>query len=383
MKRHDLPRLPDWVPVVLGLLVLLAGGVMAALGFGGHFSEWERRYLADPPGAPDLNDWKTDRQTETWLTDHVPMRQALVAVDSGLQLAAGRGSELNAWYVFGAVVEKPVEADDAALDTLDRKLNRLGRLADKASVPWVILTPETHGSLLRSRMNPLTAAAYADEEAAMARIEATGHRAAMPAAFATSPDTMYYRTDHHWTLQGAWQAYAALGDALGYTPLPLNRFRASEFPGFRGTTLSRSGLPPLLEDTLVCAEPDSPVTLTTQDYDAEARENVTAVYDRLIFPEEAATYDGYAVYLKGNHGLLTIERPDAPEGTLIVYKDSFANCLLPLLSQHYRRVIAVDARYFTGRFSDALALSDDTAAILYLYSLDSLVNDTEITKKAR
>ena len=55
-------------------------------------------------------------------------------------------------------------------------------------------------------------------------------------------------------------------------------------------------------------------------------------YDHLIFPERAQTYDGYAVYLDGNHGLLEITNPEAPGGTLLVFKDSFANCLLPLLA---------------------------------------------------
>ena len=56
---------------------------------------------------------------------------------------------------------------------------------------------------------------------------------------------------------------------------------------------------------------------------------------------------------------------------------------MPLLSQHFRRIIAVDARYDSGVFSDALARSDDTKAILFVYDLDSLVNDTEIIKKAK
>ena len=199
----------------------------------------------------------------------------------------------------------------------------------------------------------------------------------MPEAFNADPDTMYYRTDHHWTLQGAYQAYLALSEPLGYEPEPLESFRLTSYTGFRGTTLSRSGLPPLWEDTLDCAEPESPVTLTMIDREGES------VSDRLIFPDAASTWDGYAVYMNGNHGTLVIERQDAPEGTLIVYKDSMANCLLPLLSRHFRCIIAVDARYDQGVFSDALERSDDTKAILCVYSLESLAADAEILRKAK
>ncbi len=377
MKHERRLRLPDGAAVTAGLLILLVFGVMAALGWGGTFSERENRNLAPVPDTPDPVNWNTDKQVESYLTDHIPFRQVLVAADSAGLYLTGRNSQLNTWLAGGALVERPVQTDELSLRDTERRLGRLGSFAEKAGVPWYILTPPTHGSLTTARMSPLMAAQYAQEADIHALVDATGHRVDMPESFAADPDTMYYRTDHHWTLAGAYQAYVALGDALGYAPLPLNGFRITEYAGFRGTTLSRSGLPSLWSDTLVCAEPDSPVTLTVTDGDS------TVTWDHLIFPEDAATYDGYAVYLHGNHGLLIIERPDAPEGTLVVFRDSFASCLLPMLSQHYRRVIAVDARYYTGVFSDALAVSDDTAAILYVYSLDSLVNGSYITRKAR
>ena len=370
-KQHK--RLPDSVAVIAGLLILLALGIAALAARGGEFSEWERRYLADRP-AVSLSKWKTDKDTETFLTDHIPGRSTLVALDSCGQFLSGRNTQLGAWYASGAVVEKPVRTD---LKALEAKMRRFGKIADAAGVPWLVISPRTHGFLLRDRMLPVMGKVYGQEAESYAFLESYPNTVAMPEAFNTDPDTMYYRTDHHWTLQGAYQAYLALGERLGYEPLPLDAFRLTEYPGFRGSTLSRSGFPALWQDTLACAEPDSDVRLTTTGSKGEQ------TYDSLIFPENAKGYDGYTVYLNGNHGTLIIERPDAPEGTLIVYKDSMANCLLPLLSPHYRQIIAVDARYDSGIFSDALERSDDIKAILFVYSLDSLANDTEIVKKAK
>ena len=373
MEKPSKKRLPDSLAAAAGLLILLALGIAALFARGGEFSEWERRYLADRPEV-SISDWKTDKETEAFLTDHIAGRQALVALDSCGLFVTGRNTQLGAWYVSGAVVEPPVRA---AADDIEKKLKRFSRIADGAGVPWLLLTPRTHGWLLRDRMIPAMARAYETEGENYALLDSSPNTVAMPEAFNADPDTMYYRTDHHWTLQGAWQAYAALGERLGYEPCPPDTFRTEEYTGFRGTTLSRSGLPALWEDTLACAGPDSAVTLTAIDHDG------TEQYDRLIFPENAGGWDGYAVYLNGNHGTLVIERPDAPEGTLVVFKDSMANCLLPLLSRHYRRIIAVDARYDSGLFTDALARSDDTKAILFIYSLESLANDTEIIRKAK
>lgn len=371
MKKQRL-RLPDGAAVILGLSLLLLAGLIAVCSPGGEFSDWERRYLAERPAAPDLLSWDTDKKVESFLADHIPLRTALVAVDSVAQTLTGRRTQLSAWYSGGALLEPPIPFDQAKLE---RNLTRMGSLADKAGLPWLVLTPPTHGYLRRASMLPWMAAQYEAESAVYAALEASGHAVSMPMEFTSNPEDMYYRTDHHWTMAGAYQAYLALSGPLGYEPLPLEAFELSEYPGFTGTTLSRSGLPPLWEDTLICAEPESPVTLTILDDGA--------VYDHLIFPEAAATYDGYAVYLSGNHGMLVIDRPDAPEGTLIVYKDSFANCLLPLLSQHFRQIIAVDARYYSGVFSDALNMAPDAAAVLYAYSLDSLANDTSIVRKVR
>ena len=366
-------QIPDSLAVICGLLVLLALGIAALIAHGGEFSEWERRYLANRP-AVSLENWKTDKDTESFLTDHIPGRQALVALDSSVQFLAVRNTQLGAWYASGALVEQPVRA---ATGEIEKKLRRFGKIADEAGVPWLLLSPRTHGYLMRDRMIPVIARTYDQEEENYTFLESYPNMVTMPEAFNADPESMYYKTDHHWTLQGAYQAYLALADRLGYEPLPLESFRLSEYSGFKGTTLSRSGLPVLWEDTLACAEPDSAVTMTAIDREGETQS------DKLIFPERATGWDGYAVYLNGNHGTLIIEREDAPEGTLIVYKDSMANCLLPLLSQHFRRIIAVDARYDSGIFSDALARSSDTKAILFVYDLDSLANDTEIIKKAK
>ena len=112
----------------------------------------------------------------------------------------------------------------------------------------------------------------------------------------TDAAEVYYRTDHHWTLQGAWLAYAACCRADGLPVYSLDEFNRSSFPGFFGTTRSRSGLPAFRGDMLECAEPKDPVILTA---DGET-------FDHLIFPGRAETYDGYAVYLDGNHGMTEI-----------------------------------------------------------------------------
>ena len=85
--------------------------------------------------------------------------------------------------------------------------------------------------------------------------------------------------------------------------------------------------------------------------------------------------DPYSVFLNGNHALTRIVNPSASGGTLLILKDSFANCLAPFLAAHFREIDLIDLRYY--RPSGGLSLLEDTSAdqILFVYSLDDLVED--------
>jgi len=362
-------RMNDRLAVTLGLCLLLAAGLYALLWPHAEFSDAERRYLSASPSAPSLTEWKTDRETESYLSDRVPFRPALVAADACVQVATLRRTLLETWPVAGAFLEQPVSG---TAEDVRKRLSQFEALADKTGVPWQVVVPRTHGWLLKDRMNGLLKARYEEENAIYEALAENAHFVdALPAG--TDAEEAYYRTDHHWTLAGAWKAYEACCAADGLPVHPLSDFTLTEYPGFFGTTLSRSGLPAFSGDTLLCAEPGGEVAMTLED---------GTRYDHLIFPEQTETYDGYAVYLNGNHGILEITNPEAPGGTLLVYKDSYANCLLPLLAADYSRIVAVDVRYCRRPFSEFAENAGEVDKILFVYSADSLLNDTSVAGMA-
>ena len=72
MKRNPW----NLVTVVLFALLLLAVPLAFLLLPYRTFSDAERRYLADAPklGEQDLSDWSYDDKVETFLADHLPLR---------------------------------------------------------------------------------------------------------------------------------------------------------------------------------------------------------------------------------------------------------------------------------------------------------------------
>ena len=88
----------DRAAVLLGLCLLLGMGLFALLWPHPEFIDAERRYRASAPSVPSLTDWKTDRETEAFLADRVPLRNVLVAADSLAEVATARRTELDAWH---------------------------------------------------------------------------------------------------------------------------------------------------------------------------------------------------------------------------------------------------------------------------------------------
>ncbi len=376
MKQKKI--LPDGLAVYGSLALLLLLGV-AAFVFRTDFSVWERRFLAETPANYSITDWTLQTDLETYLSDQIPFRRTLVNTHALLETATGRAVQLDAWPQMDGegnlrFIEKPVSATSEAVQ---KHMDALEALA--GDLPHRFLTPPTAGSLLRDQMTGVRSAVYDGDAELYKEVFQRENAVRVLADFAVTPNAeLYFRTDHHWNLSGAWTAYQCYCEAAGLTPAEKTQFTwvtGDSAPRFYGTTYSRSGLPFAKADALEYAEPLFPVTLRVLDDGTE--------YNHLIFPEEADTYDGYAVFLKGNHGLIEIENPAAPERTLFVCKDSFANCVLPFLSANYSRIVAADARYLSGTLNDALKEAGQVDEVLFVYSLDSLATDTAILRKTK
>ena len=147
---------------------------------------------------------------------------------------------------------------------------------------------------------------------------------------------VYYRTDHHWTTDGAYLAYKALMGTWGREAdiIPESHFTVEPIEGFYGTTWSRAGFAFVAPDTLEIwhFEGEDAYTVT----DPITGESFKGFYNR----DYLAKKDKYSAFLDGTHGVLTVTK-DSGENrpTLLVLKDSFLNSMVPFLAQHYDLVV--------------------------------------------
>lgn len=190
-----------------------------------------------------------------------------------------------------------------------------------------------------------------------------------PVLSAAQGDYAFYRTDHHWTTHGAYLAYATIVQSWGDEPIAEDALPRTDIVDFYGTYYSKAKRAGLKADVLsYYTIPDLSVTI-----DGKPKEGL---YDLTKLDER----DKYAAFLYGNNGLTIIRRgaqKDTPSRLLVV-KDSYANSLVPFLTQHYDEIYVVDLR----SVSAISAVIADIAfeRVLLLYGFDSLASDVNLAK---
>ena len=180
----------------------------------------------------------------------------------------------------------------------------------------------------------------------------------------------YYRTDLHWRQEMLAPTAKTLADAMGVS-LTADFTEVTLDTPFYGVYRGQSALP---------MEPDRLAYLTNsviegcRVYDYENSE-----YLPVYTLEKADGSDPYEIFLSGPKSLLRIENPNAQvERKLLVFRDSFAASLLPLLAEGYSEITLADIRYLSpsmlGKFIDFTAQD-----VLFLYST-SVLNDSSTIK---
>ena len=179
----------------------------------------------------------------------------------------------------------------------------------------------------------------------------------------------YYRTDTHWRQEKITDVAAHIAGAMGVSLSAEYTEKTLDAP-FYGVHCRQADID-IEPDTLIYLEND---TLSEcRVYDGET-DSYTDVYNM----ELAAGDDPYEIFLSGAKSLLTIENPAAPqEKELVIFRDSFASSLAPLLAEGYSKITLVDIRYLApqllGRFVDFHGQD-----ILFIYSAPVLNNSTTI-----
>ncbi|WP_058304085.1 DHHW family protein [Gorillibacterium timonense] len=351
------------------------------------FSETENRRLQAFPqwSWTSLQDKSFTDGIERYISDHFPFRDQWVALKSRIEQLRLQ-QENNGIFKGkdGYLLETFLEPDYAtiakytdAIKTFVHKLpgvnirfllapNSIGLNADKLP-PFAEVYPEEKvneyiGNQVNGQLDYLNGFDFLTAQA-------------------NSEQPLYYRTDHHWTTSGAYQAYRAYAAQMGWVPLAPEDFSIETVTDrFLGSFHTRSQFAGLTPDSIQVYQPKQPVASTMTVVDTGE------TFDSLYFPDFLQKKDKYSYFLGGVHALVQI-RTDLPSGKatnekLLVIKDSYAHSSIPFLTQHVAEIDVIDIRYYNGSLASYVQQNGITDVLL-LFNTSTFVENTDLIKFKR
>ena len=333
-------------------------------------SQSERRSLAQLPdfswSAFAGGKWTSD--FESYTLDQFPLREQFRTLKSLISLGLFRQKDNHGVYLADGVVAKleyPVNES-----SVTHAQERFGFVYDKFLKgtdvkAYLAVIPDKNYFLARKNGYPAL-----DYDAFFAAFETGLPWAKYIDLTGSLTIDDYYRTDIHWRQEKLVPAAQTIANAMG----------AEISDDFTEKTLPRDYYGLYYGYAALPVQPEKISYLTNSAIENAVVTNFETnrqgpVYDM----EKAAGQDPYEMFLSGSVSLLTMENPDAEtDRELVIFRDSFASSLSPLLLSGYKKITLVDIRYLpSARLGSFLTFTDQD--VLFLYSV-SVLNSSDTIK---
>ena len=337
------------------------------------FSERENRKLADKPSLSlsVAADGSLARGTESWFADHFIGRDFWTSLNLRYKLLLGQKE--NGGVYLGkkkTLFLIPSEPDEASLT---RNLAAMDAFAAANGEirTYVAVIPNAY-NILSDRLP--SHAPVPDQAAQLQRIAAALPHATFldttDALSARKDEPIFYKTDHHWTSLGAYTAFTAMAGPMGIEN-PVTEYDIYPVSTtFTGTLASKSGRYQTA-DTVEIYAPKTDVIYNVTYVD-EMRKTAT------MYEQEALEHnDHYAVFFGGNYPRVDISTTAGTGRRLLLFKDSYANCMVQFLYPYFDQIVMIDPRYYYEN-AQPLVTQQAVTDVLYLYNCDTFLTDASI-----
>lgn len=343
------------------------------------FSAAENRMLQEFPhvSASSYLGGRLESKMESYVNDQFLMRGAFIKVKSAIDTTEGE-LKANGVYRAGAgyLIEDVVIPRKETIDGAEAALKDFK--ARYPNINMTFLLAPNAGNVLKDKL-PATVR-LADQNKSMnsfyENIKAFGiNTVDVRNIFKKKKNDVqiYYRTDHHWTSDGAYLAYRELVPALGIGE-PID-FRSRIVKNdFAGTLYSKSGFTGGRYDSIKINIPkDEKSAKPSVIYYADTKKKTTKFY----LLGNLGKKDAYTVFGGSNHPMYTVKTPTESNKRLLLIKDSYANSVIPMLAQHYREIVVIDPRYYFDNVDDLIG-AEGITDVLFLYNANTFFADDSL-----
>jgi len=347
--------------------IIFAGFVVHVLTVDRPQSEMENRPLESAnlsPSPQEIFSGAWSKQVETYISDQFPARDTWMRNYVYFQRAMGK-TYLNDKYAVddksGWIISKPAEAkSDKELASFASDLQKLSEGLAEKNIPFTFYSlpakatysrepnpsymPDDAGIVNNVRLHELITAAGVDNVRLFDEMKND-----------FSVERNFFKTDHHWTIRGAFSGYQALiktmNARLGESiePIPYEEANTyclqNKFAGSWNKILYMT----VNNHDQICY--NEPVSFPTQFtiYDGTIEGGVTAPYDAVygrakkMSPDTVVTYAD--AYSRDFAELTIVNNHYDSDNHVVVIKDSYFNSIQFHVASHFKKLTILDLRY--------------------------------------
>lgn len=337
-----------------------------------ELSETENRPLAQRPTltVEKLISGEFMSEFETYVTDQFLVKDWWVGLKSEAEAFLQKGENNGIYFGKEGYL---LEAFTSVSDQFEKNLSYLNLFHEKLPhLPTTALFVPTAVEIYQDLL-PLFAPTVNQSKLLTQASETLTFELVHPLEtfLAHSNESLFYKTDHHWTTLGAFYTYQLLMNEWNLTPY-LDYTTEVVSNDFYGTYYSKANRNRLSPDQIILYHPNEKDSSLTTTFDQTVLEGV---YDLSYLNKK----DKYSLFLGGNQPL-TILRSGISNGRkLVIFKDSYAHCFAPFLTKHFEEIHLIDLRYFNQNPYDYV-VQESFDQVLFLYNLSTFAEEKSLIR---
>ena len=300
---------------------------------------------------------------DKYLLDHFPLRDNFRSIKANFNYKVLNRLDNNSIFLSNNHIYKSnYPTDKKSISNFINKINSIQNNLNENNNTYIMIIPDKNYYLKSNDFLHIDYD-YIYNEIDKLNIKEIDIRNIM-----TSDD--YYQTDTHWRQEKLDKVILEMSKIMSFN-YQQTSYQENTYNNFYGVYYGESA---------INRNPENLIYLTNQNLnnltvDYLENKNLNKIYNL----EKLTSLDSYEVYLDGASSFIEMYNNNSKsEKELIIFRDSFASSITPLLTPYYKKITLIDNRYINS--NNYLNLIDFTNQdVLFMYST-LIINNSSTLK---
>ena len=367
-------QLKNYIMIVCFLLFIFGFAVASFISEDREFSENENRYLQQAPefSWKKLEKGEFTSDIESYMSDQIFMKDQLVSLKTVTDRTLLKNYQNGVYFGKDGYYLQDYQENRPLIEKNISCLNDFADSLDKSVDVSFLLVPNAV-SVMSDKLPAVTQTDdQLESEKYISSILSDRINLCFPydqLKDAAKSTQVFYKTDHHWTAEGAKVGFDALMTAMN-EDIPQVSYNIETVKDFHGTLYSKAPTDFSAADEMhFYTNPDNSVKV---NYVEENKQTDT------LFDDSFKTKkDKYSTFMGGNFALTEIETNGESDEHVLIIKDSYANTVMPYFADKYKHITMIDMRYYhiMDKTVSEYVKDNGITKVIFLYIMDFVNTD--------